>query len=195
MTSSVPPVSQRKAKSLQAQRSKGHTAGRGAKDAALVDAERELRPALERRTDASLDAHVQAVPDVARSAHLDSERAGSTHVQPPAPSTTLARSRFARHPHSVKNIHHQAAPEASPPSPAGLLIGEGGVVSEKLEEQPAGKTTQTVGIWTTIVETYRDRPIAFVEDLLVRNYPGFEVQGWQKTFLKAVGRGERKISV
>jgi hypothetical protein len=51
------------------------------------------------------------------------------------------------------------------------------------------------GIWTTIVETYRDRPIAFVEDLLLRNYPDFKIEKWQKRFLKAVARGERRISV
>jgi hypothetical protein len=45
------------------------------------------------------------------------------------------------------------------------------------------------------VATYRDRPVAFVEDLLIRNYPDFKIEDWQKRFLKAVGRGERRISV
>jgi hypothetical protein len=37
--------------------------------------------------------------------------------------------------------------------------------------------------------------VAFVEDLLVRNYPNFRIEDWQKRFLKAVARGERRISV
>lgn len=52
-----------------------------------------------------------------------------------------------------------------------------------------------IGVWTTIIETYRDRPVAFVEDLLLANYPGFKLEDWQKRFLKAVARGERRISV
>ena len=51
------------------------------------------------------------------------------------------------------------------------------------------------GVWTTLIEIYRDRPIAFVEDLLLRNYPDFKIDRWQKRFLKAVARGERRISV
>jgi hypothetical protein len=50
-------------------------------------------------------------------------------------------------------------------------------------------------VWSTIVATYRDRPIQFVEDLLLRQYPDFKLEAWQKSFLKAVGRGERRISV
>jgi phage terminase large subunit len=50
-------------------------------------------------------------------------------------------------------------------------------------------------VWTTIVDTYRDRPIQFVEDLLLGNYPNFRLEDWQRRFLKAVGRGERRISV
>ena len=53
----------------------------------------------------------------------------------------------------------------------------------------------STGVWATFVETYRDRPIAFVEDLLIRNYPEFKLEPWQKRFLKAVARGERRISV
>jgi hypothetical protein len=49
--------------------------------------------------------------------------------------------------------------------------------------------TKVLGPWTTIVETYRDRPIAFVEDLLLRAYPDFKLEAWQKRFLKAVGVG------
>jgi hypothetical protein len=59
----------------------------------------------------------------------------------------------------------------------------------------AAQSAPVQGVWTTIIETYRDRPIAFVEDLLIRNYPGFVIEPWQKRFLKAVARGERRISV
>src|SRR4029077_7882530 len=45
------------------------------------------------------------------------------------------------------------------------------------------------------IDTYRDRPIAFVEDLLLRAYPDLKIEEWQKRFLKAVARGERRISV
>ena len=51
------------------------------------------------------------------------------------------------------------------------------------------------GLWDTIVASYRDRPVAFVQDLLVRNIPGFVIEDWQKRMMKAVARGERRISV
>jgi hypothetical protein len=37
--------------------------------------------------------------------------------------------------------------------------------------------------------------VAFVEDVLLRNYPAMRLEAWQRRFLKAVGRGERRISV
>ena len=41
------------------------------------------------------------------------------------------------------------------------------------------------------IETYRDKPVEFVEDIL-----GIKtIQVWQKAFLRAVARGERRISV
>jgi hypothetical protein len=60
---------------------------------------------------------------------------------------------------------------------------------------PGNPPKEVSGVWTTIIETYRDRPIQFVEDLLLRNYPDFKLEAWQKRFLKALGRGERRISV
>ena len=48
-------------------------------------------------------------------------------------------------------------------------------------------------VWDVVVASYRDRPVAFVQDLLVKGTPGFVIEDWQKRFLKAVARGERRI--
>jgi phage terminase large subunit len=68
-------------------------------------------------------------------------------------------------------------------------------VAQPTKPTPALSPSNGTNVWATLVATYRDRPIAFVEDLLIKNYPGFKLEAWQKTFLKAVGRGERRISV
>src|SRR5512139_4142238 len=42
----------------------------------------------------------------------------------------------------------------------------------------------------TFIDTYRDDPVAFAEDVL-----RMDLLDWQKQFLRAVARGERRISV
>lgn len=46
-----------------------------------------------------------------------------------------------------------------------------------------------------LLEGYRNKPVEFVEDFLLAGHPGFKLDDWQKDLLKAIARGERRISV
>ena len=94
----------------------------------------------------------------------------------------------------------EAAPDLTRRAALGGAVAVAAVVATETLGNPPGEvsgapTVPVQKVWTTFVETYRDRPIAFVEDLLIRNYPDFKIEDWQKRFLKAVARGERRISV
>ena len=80
---------------------------------------------------------------------------------------------------------------------AGDVVGgaKDPVVPEVGEQSSATKAKGSGSVWDTVVASYRDRPVAFVQDLLVKGTPGFVIEDWQKRFLKAVARGERRISV
>jgi len=71
----------------------------------------------------------------------------------------------------------------------------GGDVVGGTEDKVVSTPIKTGSVWDAVVATYRDRPVAFVQDLLVKGTPGFVIEDWQKRFLKAVARGERRISV
>lgn len=79
---------------------------------------------------------------------------------------------------------------AGPPPPSPLML-PGDV--EKNEKISAAKLNQSM---VELVERYRDDPVGFVEDIILRGQPGdWVLQDWQKEFLGAVARGERRISV
>ncbi|CAB4200450.1 hypothetical protein UFOVP1339_45 [uncultured Caudovirales phage] len=50
-------------------------------------------------------------------------------------------------------------------------------------------------IFDHFVDTYRNRPVQFVEDLLLKDHPEYVIEEWQKDLLKAIASGERRISV
>ena len=158
-------------------------------------------------------AHVQAGSAGERSR---AEGAGGEQLKAPQGSTTLGPRSRSRHPLPLQAIHHPTPENAQPaplenaqapqaaseqdttpaqPSEAPENIEKAGATEIKTNSVAPTPAPPQPGVWTTIIETYRDRPIAFVEDLLIRNYPGFTIEPWQKRFLKAVARGERRISV
>src|SRR5580765_5684207 len=102
--------------------------------------------------------------------------------EPPTGPTTPSPGSIAPHPLSIES------------AATGSGLGSG---AEKMETGRGGPqpVAAALGPWTTIVETYRERPLAFIEDILLRQYPDFKIEPWQRRFLKAVGRGERRISV
>jgi len=133
---------------------------------------------------------------VARHSEIARSTQGVAHHSPSAQSVGRTRHALGAAPAQGVGLGDLAAARAR----VAELNGKTAAASEKIEIKEEGKPTQTVaadmrGVWSAIVEAYRDRPIAFVEDLLVGAYPDFRVQKWQKRFLKAVARGERKISV
>lgn len=142
--------------------------------------------------------------------------AGANGFSPPTPPTTSAGGPGTDHPHSTENNHREKIENNSPhPSTESVeaavdrayeksvetvgrrtvLTGAAAVAAVGMAPKVEAKAEPQPGVWTIMVETYRDRPIAFVEDLLLRNYPDFKIEKWQKRFLKAVARGERRISV
>jgi len=100
----------------------------------------------------------------------------------------------------IETLNKSAPPEltkdtpdsahAGPPPPSPLML-PGDV--EKNEKISAAKLNQSM---VELVERYRDDPVGFVEDIILRGQPGdWVLQDWQKEFLGAVARGERRISV
>lgn len=79
-------------------------------------------------------------------------------------------------------IHPIAPMQAPLPLPL-MLPGD----VEKNEKISAAKLNQSM---VELVERYRDDPVGFVEDIILRGQPGdWVLQDWQKEFLGAVARG------
>lgn len=168
----------------------------------------DQRATLDAATRAPLDGSVAA-----QGTQPKAERSSRNLAKPPTRPTTSGPGSETDHPHQQNKNHH--SPQADPTHLVGPEKNYNSPTQDTTQsvDTPEGITRRTVlagvaaaaaaaalpgaqpGVWTTIVETYRDRPVAFVEDLLLRNYPDFKIEKWQKRFLKAVARGERRISV
>src|SRR4051812_6136373 len=127
--------------------------------------------------------------DAAPAPELDAD--GEAATRPPTRVTTLGPRARARDPlplqknhHPLENHHPQADHEVAPeknirePHDAGTAVPlrAGAPAPDAVDAKADRGGADTPGIWSTIVETYRDRPIAFVEDLLIRNYPDFKIE-------------------
>lgn len=84
-----------------------------------------------------------------------------------------------------------------PPGPGADAKASIGPTPEKkiTAERAAGLRRKIEELTGHLSETYRDKPVEFIQDVLLANKPGFELDEWQKELLRAIARGERRISV
>ena len=121
-------------------------------------------------------------------------RSRSRHP-PPLPKTHRPAPGFAVASEKIEQPTTEGQSHDATSATAALAVVDGGDVVGGTKDPVVPQAVKPQGMWDTIVESYRGRPIAFVEDLLLRNHPDFKLEDWQRRFLKAVARGERRISV
>lgn len=134
------------------------------------------------------DLNVDVDAGGAANVQLDRKAQAAQRLQkPPAPATTSTGAFDNEHPLPIpSNSPAEKNPEVSPQvdvSPQGD--------APRMPPSP----TKVSPVWQILIETYRFRPVEFVEDMLIRDQPGWVVEEWQKDFLRAISRGERRISV
>ena len=135
--------------------------------------------------------------------------------RPPTPVTTSTGRSRSRHPLPIPPNHrlsekietvpegpsHDATvAEAAPQVVAGgdvvggaedeVAVSAVGLAPQRISDGLGANPQGSGSVWDAVVATYRDRPVAFVQDLLVKGTPGFVIEDWQKRFLE--GRRSRR---
>lgn len=118
----------------------------------------------------------KAKPDADAGANADANVASASPdpqagLGPPTPATTPGGGSGNRPP----------LPKNTPQNPTS---DQGARLKAKLTEY-----------FSELEETYRLRPVEFVEDIILRNHPEIKLDEWQKDLLRRIARGERRISV
>lgn len=114
--------------------------------------------------------------------HNTSELALKTHSEPPG-TTGNGRAASGTPPTHNSYDFSPNAPQADPPTPA--FRDDDAPAENFAAQKPMGTNP-----FATFIAAYRDKPVEFVENVI-----GATPLQWQRDFLSAAARGERRISI